>query len=255
MIVTNAAAADAAAALVVTNAADADADADAALIVTNAAAAAALADARGARTEDEFKTFMISPQMKLINPSLKEGRILFDSLAKTDVKPEDRFKGHSSEIEPFRKALKSISNKLNCKDVLTFSFNGKEHDLASAPERTTVHELFEHNKENTWSFHGSNPVQNPLDGSWSAVPLHDKAKVNEDDKLKLRKTIDIRSRNQIILKIIMDSTDPDFLSTLLSKKANKKLLQWKNLDLDGNTIIDGSMLLLLIAKQICPSTI
>ena len=73
--------------------------------------------------------------------------------------------------------------------------------------------------------------------------------------MKLCKAIDIRAHNQIILKIIKDSTDPDFLSILLSKKANKTLLQWGNCDIEGNIVTDGSMLLLLISKQICPSII
>lgn len=221
-----------------------------------AANAAALLAARTARSEDEFKSIIIAPDMKLINPGTKDGRILFDSFAKTDVKAEDKFKGRSSEIEAFRKTLKSISTKFNCGGVLKFTHAGKDHDLASAPERTTAAELFEYNKNSIWSFEGTIPIMSNVQGGLSsAVSLHDKAKVTDDDKAILRKVIDIRARNQIILKIIKDSTDPDFLSTLLSKKANKKLLQWGNSDLLGNIIIDGSMLLLLISKQICPSTI
>ena len=83
---------------------------------------------------------------------MKAGRILFDSFAKTDVKANDKFKGCSSVIAAFLKTLKSVSTKFNVSGVLKFSHNGKDHDLASAPERTTVQELFEYNKGSIWSF-------------------------------------------------------------------------------------------------------
>ena len=190
--------------------------------------------------EDEFKSFIIAPDKQLINPSMKAGRIHFDTFAKSDVKAEDKFKGCSSEIEAFRKTLKSVSTKFNVSGDLKFSHNEEDHDLASAPERTTTLELYEYNKDSIWSFDAIVSVDS------ATVPLHDKPKTSEVKKMKLRKkAINIRARNQIFLKIIKDLTDPNFLSTLFSKKANKMLLQWENYDIEGNTVTDGSMLLLL----------
>ena len=126
---------------------------------------------------------MINPGTKSVAP--------FETFAKSDVKAEDKFKGRSSEVEAFRKTLNSIATNFNISNAMHFTHDGKDHDLANAPERTTIAELHDYNKSAIWSFNGIAPVN----GSSSTDLLHDKAKVNDDEKQKLCKQIDIHARN------------------------------------------------------------
>ena len=87
--------------------------------------------------EDEFAVFNIAGDTNLINPGTKAGKILFDQLSKATIKPENRIKGMSSEGESFRTLLKELASKGNFEGTLTFTgTNGKQHDLANAPEFT-----------------------------------------------------------------------------------------------------------------------
>ena len=89
------------------------------------------------KEEDEFAVFNIAGDTNLINPGTKAGKILFDQLAKATIKPENRIKGMSSEGESFRTLLKELASKGNFEGTLTFTgTNGKQHDLANAPEFT-----------------------------------------------------------------------------------------------------------------------
>ena len=110
--------------------------------------------------EDEFAVFNIAGDTNLINPGTKAGKILFDQLAKATIKPENRIKGMSSEGESFRILMKELAAKGNFKDILTFiDSDGKKHDLANAPEFTSIEKLVDHNNRNVWNFK-NNVVQN-----------------------------------------------------------------------------------------------
>ena len=95
-----------------------------------------------AATVDEFDSFCFMPDHSLINPLTKAGRTLFNDLSKYLVEEKDRFKGHSTEVECFRKHLKEIQSRCNVQDLLVFETKvnnvTKNHDLTEAPEATSV---------------------------------------------------------------------------------------------------------------------
>ena len=160
--------------------------------------------------EDEFGSFSIATDKVLINPNTKVGKVLFDKLAKSDIKPDDRLKGKSSEGEKFRKLIKSLQAKGNFEGILTFiDSNGKKHDLANAPENTSIAEMINHVNENVWNF------DNTHAGTGTIIKLSDKPKTSDDDKKMLRAAIDIRAKNQILRTFISQILDPDFYSTLV----------------------------------------
>ena len=200
--------------------------------------------------EDEFGSFSIATDKVLINPNTKVGKVLFDKLAKSDIKPDDRLKGKSSEGEKFRKLIKSLQAKGNFEGILTFiDSNGKKHDLANAPENTSIAEMINHVNENVWNF------DNTHAGTGTIIKLSDKPKTSDDDKKMLRAAIDIRAKNQILRTFISQILDPDFYSTLVSKSTNQAKLIRIDTDNNRDKVIDGNILLLLIAVQICPSTL
>ena len=87
------------------------------------------------------------------------------------------------------------------------------------------------------------------------MKLVDHAKSTEAEKQSLRNAIDIRPRNQIIHKILAQSLDPDFLATLVKSKENKEHLLLKDSDNGGVDLINRTVLLLLVARKICPSSV
>ena len=89
----------------------------------------------------------------------------------------------------------------------------------------------------------------------TTVKLTDQAKLTEDKKQSLRKAIDIRARNQIICKILAQSLDPDFLATFVKSKENREHILLSDSDNGGVDLINGTVLLLLLARKICPSSI
>ena len=201
-------------------------------------------------TEDEFGSFSIATDKVLINPNTKSGKTLFDKLAKAEIKPEDRLKGKSSEGETFRKLIKSLQAKGNFENVLTFfDSNGKKHDLANAPENTTIQEMIDYGNEKIWGFDTTSAATGTM------IKLSDKAKSTDDEKKKLRNAIDIRAKNQILRTFISQILDPDFYSTLVTKSTNQGKLVRIDQDNNNDKVIDGNVLLLLIAVQICPSTL
>jgi len=200
--------------------------------------------------EDEFGSFSIATDKVLINPNTKAGKTLFDKLAKSDIKPEDRLKGKSSEGETFRKLLKSLQAKGNFDGILTFiDSNGKKHDLANAPENTTIDEMIDYADKSIWNFDGVAATTGQI------IKLSDKPKASDGDKEKLRAAIDIRAKNQIVRTFISQILDPDFYSTLVTKSTNQGRLVRVDMDNNSDKVIDGNILLLLIATQICPSTL
>ena len=110
-------------------------------------------------------------------------------------------------------------------------------------------ELHAHNQVTVWGFDGT-AAEN-----MTTVKLADQAKLTEDEKQSLRKAIDIRARNQIIHKILAQSLDPDFLATLVKSKENREHLLLSDLDNGGMDLIDRPVLLLLVARKICPSSV
>ena len=185
-------------------------------ITAAVAAVTAATTAAASRGEEGFKPFVIADK-QLINPGTKSGRALLDTFAKSDVKVKDKSKGRLSEVEAFRKSLKSIATKLNKSNVMRFTHDGKDHDLANAPERRTIAELHNYNESAIWSFDGIARVN----CSSSTVSLHDKAKSVKDKKQKLRKQTNICAHNQIILKIIKELT-LIFLQPFSGKKQPRK---------------------------------
>ena len=163
-------------------------------------------------TEDEFGSFSIATDKVLINPNTKSGKTLFDKLAKAEIKPGDRLKGKSSEGETFRKLIKSLQAKGNFENVLKFfDSNGKKHDLANAPENTTIQEMIDYGNDNIWGFDTTSAATGTM------TKLSDQAKSTDDEKKKLRNAIDIRAKNQILRTFISQILDPDFYSTLVTK--------------------------------------
>ena len=199
--------------------------------------------------EDEFGSFSIATDKVLINPNTKSGNTLFDKLAKSDIKPNDRLKGKSSEGEKFRKLIKSLQAKGNFEGILTFiDLNGKKHDLANAPENTSIDEMIDHVNEDVWNF------DNTHAGTGAIIKLSDKPKTSDDKKKMLRAAIDIRAKNQILRTFISQILDPDFYSTLVSKYTNQAKLIRIDSDNNRDKVVVGNIFLLLIAVQICPST-
>ena len=111
-----------------------------------------------ASTVDEFDSFCFTPGHLLINPSTKAGQTLFNDLLKYLIEEIDRFKGHSTEAECFRKHLKEIQSRCNVQDLLAFETKinniTKKHNLAEAPEATSVAVLHAHNQTTVWGFDG-----------------------------------------------------------------------------------------------------
>ena len=66
--------------------------------------------------------------------------------------------------------------------------------------------------------------------------------------------INVRANNQIVHTFISQILDPTFYSMLVTKSTNQGKLVHINLDNNNDKVIDGNILLLLIAMQICPST-
>ena len=202
---------------------------------------------------DEFGSFCFAPDHSLINPSTKTGRTLFNDLSKYSIEEKDRFKGKSTEVERFRKHLKEIQSRCNVQDLLVFETTAgtvtKRHNLAEAPEATKIADLHMHNQTAVWGF-DSTAAQNK-----TTVKLADQAKSTEAEKQMLRKAIDIRARNQIIRKILAQSLDPDFMATLVNSKENREHLVLKDSDNGNVDLIDGTVLLLLVARKICPSSV
>ena len=180
--------------------------------------------------EDEFGSFSIATNKVLINPNTKSGKSLFDKLAKPDTKPDDRLQGKSSEGEKFRKLITSLQAKGNFEGILTFiDSNGKKHDLVNnAPENTSIDEMMDHVNENVWNFDDTHA------GTGAIIKLSDKPKTGT---------------------FISQILDPDFYSTLVSKSTNQAKLIRIDSDNNRDKVVDGNILLLLIAVQICPSTL
>ena len=156
-------------------------------------------------------------------------------------------KGKSSEGEKFRKLIKSLQAKGNFEGILTFiDLNGKKHDLANAPENTSIDEMIDHVNEDVWNF------DNTHAGTGAIIKLSDKPKTSDDKKKMLRAAIDIRAKNQILRTFISQILDPDFYSTLVSKYTNQAKLIRIDSDNNRDKVVDGNILLLLIAVQICP---
>ena len=91
----------------------------------------------------------------------------------------------------------------------------KKHDLAEAPEATTIMGLHMHNQTTMWGFNGT-AAQN-----MTTVKLVDQAKLTEAKQQRLRNAINICARNQIIHKILAQTLDPDFMPTLVKSKENR----------------------------------
>ena len=199
--------------------------------------------------EDEFSSFCIAINKVLINPNTKAGRRLYEEISKSSIKDEDRLKGKGSEGEKYRRYLKEIQARGNFKDVLTFTSNGKTHDLANAPEITSIQELVDFNNTKTWNYGATDANQGEI------VKLSDKPKSTDAEKQQLREAIDRRAKNQIIRVYLTKILDPDLYSTLIGKAANVPFLHRTDQDNNNDTVIDGTVLLLLVAKLICPSTI
>ena len=157
--------------------------------------------------------------------------------------------GKGSEGEKFRKFLKEIQTRGNFKDILTFEFNGKEHDLANAPELTSIDELVEFNKSHTWHHRTDHANQVEI------FKLSDKPKSSEEEKQHLRETIDRRAKNQVLQVYLNKILDPELYSTIIGKAPNAESLRRKDTDNNDDIIIDGAVLLLLVAQRICPLTI
>ena len=187
---------------------------------------------------DEFDSFCFTPDHSLINPSTKAGQTLFNDLSKYSIEEKDGFKGHSMEVENFRKYLKEIQSRCNVQDLLVFETTihnvTKRHNLAEAPEATSVAELLTHNQMTVWGFNGT------ADQNKTTVKLADQAKSTEAKKQSLRNAIDIRARNQIIHKILAQSLDPDFLATLVKSKENREHLLLKDSDNGDMDLINGA---------------
>lgn len=205
---------------------------------------------RSTNNEDEFSSFCYATDKVLINPNTKEGKLLFNAQVKSDIKDDDRLKGRGTESEKFRMLVKTQQAKGNFADILTFTdSNGKNHDLANAPEFTSIDDLVAHNNKVIWGF-GSTSASNE-----TIVKLSDKPKGTADEKKALREIIDKRAKNQIIRKYLSNILDPNLYSTITGKVANKNTLLRVDTDNNDDIIIDGTVLLLLVAKLICPSTI
>ena len=141
--------------------------------------------------EDEFATFSIASDTNLCNPATKSGKALFDQLSKSNIKPENRIKGMSSEGESFRSLMKELAARSDFKGILTFTdSSGKKHDLANAPEFTSIEQIIEHNNKNVWSFNETTVSKGKI------VPFKDQPRSSEDEKNALRKAIDKRAKNQ-----------------------------------------------------------
>ena len=199
--------------------------------------------------DEEFSSFCIAIDKVLINPNTKEGIKLYKDLSKTNISDEDRLEGKGSEGEKFRKHLKEIQTRGNFKDILTFEVNGKVHDLANAPEITSIEELVEFNNSHTWNHLTDHAANGAI------VKLSDKPKTSNAEKQHLRETIDRRAKNQIIRVFLNKILDPELYSTIIGKASNAEYLHRKDTDNNDDTIIDGAVLLLLVAQRICPSTI
>ena len=200
--------------------------------------------------EDEFSSFTFAVDKVLINPNTKKGRYLYEEQSKCTIKDADRLKGKGSEGETFRRYLKALQTRGNFTDVLTFiDATGKKHDLANAPEVTSIDELVAHNNHNTWNY--KNEVAN--DGE--IVKLSDKDKTDDDDKQVLREIIDRRAKNQIVRVYLNKILDPDLYSMIVGKVSNWPALNRKDEDNNDDIVIDGTVLLLMVSKLICPSTI
>ena len=199
--------------------------------------------------EEEFGSFSIAVDKVLINPNTKAGKRLYEDLCKSSIKDEDRLKGKGTEGEKFRRYLKELQNRGNFKDVLTFTANGKDHDLANAPEITSIDELVNYNNTKTWSHNSVASAQGHM------VKLSDKAKTSKEEKEQLRKSIDLRAKNQIIRVYLSNILDPDTYTTIVSKVANAQYLHRIDKDNNDDVVIDGTVLLLLVSKTICPSTV
>ena len=124
---------------------------------------------------------------------MKAGKCLYKDLCKSTIKDEDRLKGKENEGEKFQRYLKEIQNQGNFKNVLTFTANGKHHDLVNAPEITSIDELVNYNNTKTWIHDYVASTQGQM------VKLSDKAKTSKEGKEQLRKSIDLRAKNQIEL--------------------------------------------------------
>ena len=109
--------------------------------------------------------------------------------------------------------------------------------------------MIEYGNKKIWNFEGTDAVICQM------VKLSDKPKSSENEKNKLRTVIDVRAKNQIVRTFISQILDPDFYSTLVTKSTNQGKLVRIDLDNNNDKVIDGNILLLLIAMQICPSTL
>ena len=117
---------------------------------------------------------------------------------------------------------------------------------------TTTDHLKENNDDVVWGYKATNEKKDP---NGTMVELSSKPKGTDVEKESLRKAIDIRARNQVVRAILAEALDPDFYTTTITKATNQALLLVTDPDNFNKPLIDGTMLLLLIAKQICPSII
>ena len=216
--------------------------------MTNDSSTSTQSNTQGTHREDEFSSFSIAIDKVLINPNTKVGRHLYEAYSKSSIKDEDRLKGKGSEGETFRRLLKELQARGNFKDILTFAVNGKNHDLANAPEVTSIQELVDYNSTTTWSHDSVAATQGEI------IKLSDKAKQTDAEKQELRISFDRRAKNQIVRVYLSKILDPDLYTTLVGKSANAPHLHRKDQDNADDTVIDGTVLLLLVSKMICPST-
>ena len=87
------------------------------------------------------------------------------------------------------------------------------------------------------------------------IKLLSKPKKTEQDQLILRKCIDRRAKNQVIKRYLSRIVTPSFYTLITKKQSNISTLFRKDPDQNGEMTVDGTVLLLLIAKQICPSSV
>ena len=199
---------------------------------------------------DEFDTFAISTDKVLINPSTKVGKELFDKLSDVTVKDEERLTGKASEAMKLRVLMQGLESKGNFLGCLTFvDKKGKFHDLATNPENTSIEELIVFNNESVFNF------RDEIADSNSMIKLSSKPKKTEIEKAFLRESIDRRAKNQIVKKFLSKVVSPNFYSLITKKDSNASVLWRKDPDQNEELTIDGTVLYLLIAKQICPSSV
>ena len=87
------------------------------------------------------------------------------------------------------------------------------------------------------------------------VPFSDQPRSTEEDKMELRKAINRRAKNQIVRSYLSSQAlDPNFYSAIVHKVSHQENLIQEDINCNCERI-DSTVLLLLVTKQICASTI